>query len=356
MTFRIEFISGLHQKAPAAILLTTPTQRILLDAGGALDVDSDEWQIPDNLDAVLLSHDHVDHIAGLSRLPLHTPVYCSAVTARALPAGHHVQIIAVRGQFQIGDITVTTGSCGHAYGGVWFHLDVPGGLFYSGDISLESALFRFDPPPRAEMALVDASYGLYEITQCQQWAAFSAHLSQPTLCPVPPSGRAVEIALRQAQAGNLHIAMDDDCRSMLEAMAEEDDGSLHPGVQAALRTLRQQLPPFSPDAPLVLAADPDGQNGVAGALRARPDFHHRTLFTGHMNHIARQQWQAGEVDFCRWNVHPTRDCLQKLVAMLECKLFAPLFTPIDDAARWQQALGCGIVMQKSIERNDVDNL
>lgn len=350
MNFRIEIISGLNQKAPAAILLSTPSQRILLDAGGALDAESDDWAVPDNLDAVLLSHDHIDHIAGLCRLPPQVPVYCSAVTARSLPAHYPVQVIAVRGQFRLGDLTVTTGSCGHAYGGVWFHFDVPGGLFYSGDISMESALFRFDPPPRAEIALVDASYGLYDTPQLQQRAHVAAYLRQPTLCPVPPSGRAVEIALLEAQAGRLAMALDDDCRAMLAAMAEYDDGSLQTGVQASLRALRQQLPPFSVTAPLILAADPDGQAGMAGALRAQPDFYHRTLFTGHMNPRARQQWQSGEVDFCRWNVHPTRRCLQRLVMMLGCHALAPLFTPLDDVPRWQQALGCVIITDSTIER------
>jgi len=350
VNFRIEIISGLNQKAPAAILLSTPSQRILLDAGGALDAESDDWAVPDNLDAVLLSHDHIDHIAGLCRLPPQVPVYCSAVTARSLPAHYPVQVIAVRGQFRLGDLTVTTGSCGHAYGGVWFHFDVPGGLFYSGDISMESALFRFDPPPRAEIALVDASYGLYDTPQSQQRAHVAAYLRQPTLCPVPPSGRAVEIALLEAQAGRLAMALDDDCRAMLAAMAEYDDGSLQTGVQASLRALRQQLPPFSVTAPLILAADPDGQAGMAGALRAQPDFYHRTLFTGHMNPRARQQWQSGEVDFCRWNVHPTRRCLQRLVMMLGCHALAPLFTPLDDVPRWQQALGCVIITDSTIER------
>lgn len=350
MNFRIEIISGLNQKAPAAILLSTPSQRILLDAGGALDAESDDWAVPDNLDAVLLSHDHIDHIAGLCRLPPQVPVYCSAVTARSLPAHYPVQVIAVRGQFRLGDLTVTTGSCGHAYGGVWFHFDVPGGLFYSGDISMESALFRFDPPPRAEIALVDASYGLYDTPQSQQRAHVAAYLRQPTLCPVPPSGRAVEIALLEAQAGRLAMALDDDCRAMLAAMAEYDDGSLQTGVQASLRALRQQLPPFSVTAPLILAADPDGQTGMAGALRAQPDFYHRTLFTGHMNPRARQQWQSGEVDFCRWNVHPTRRCLQRLVMMLGCHALAPLFTPLDDVPRWQQALDCTIITDSTIER------
>lgn len=141
---KIEIISGLNRKAPAAILLSARGQRILLDAGGALEPDEALWQVPADIDAVLLSHDHADHIAGLNRLPRDVPVYCSKVTAQALPAGHNVRYINVRGRFRIGEITVTTGSCGHAYGGVWFHLDIDGGVFYSGDISMESALFHFD--------------------------------------------------------------------------------------------------------------------------------------------------------------------------------------------------------------------
>lgn len=290
-----------------------------------------------------MSHDHEDHIGGLTRLPPQTPVYCTGITAQALPSGLDVRIIPVRGQFGLGPLTVTTGSSGHAYGGVWFHLNMSGGLFYSGDISLESALFRFDRPPAARLALVDASYGLYDVAQNQQREALLAQLVQPALCPVPPSGRAVEMALLLARRNATGMTLDTPCRAMLERMAEHDDGSLQPGVQAELQSLARTLPPFSPEMPLLLAANPDGQSGTAGELRAQPDFSHRILFTGHLNHRARRQWLAGEVDFYRWNVHPTRRCLQQLVGMLECRHLAPLFTPLDSTADWGQALGCDII-------------
>jgi Cft2 family RNA processing exonuclease len=84
----------------------------------ALDPHAELWPVPEKIDAILLSHDHVDHIGGLHRLAPHIPVYCTQTTAQSLPAGRNVHPIAVRGQFQLGDITVTTGSCGHAWGGV----------------------------------------------------------------------------------------------------------------------------------------------------------------------------------------------------------------------------------------------
>lgn len=95
--------------------------------------------------------------------------------------------------------------------------------------------------------------------------------------------------------------------------------------------------------------EPDGMSGMAGRLRERHDFHHRTLFTGHLNQLSRQQWLAGDVDFCRWNVHPTLSCLKKLTTMLSCQYFAPLFTPLDYPAQWQQELQCEIITSSTIE-------
>ncbi|MBS0848781.1 MBL fold metallo-hydrolase [Citrobacter sp. JGM124] len=347
---KIELISGLNRKAPAAILLHTENLRILLDAGGALEPDEALWPVPANIDAVLLSHDHIDHIGGLHRIPRNVPVYCSHITAQSLPAGYDIHCIEIRGRFRIGGITITTGSSGHAYGGVWFHLDIAGGIFYSGDISMESMLFHFDPPPPARIALVDASYGFYDTPQPQQLDKLRQHLQQPCLCPVPPSGRAVEMALLMAPEKQASIVMDEPCRLMMQQMAQQNDGSLRPGVPEALRSLVQNLPLFSTDASLLLVSDPDGMNGMAGVLRARHDFHHRTLFTGHLNQLAYQQLLDGEVDFCRWNVHPTLSCLKKLVSLLSCDYFAPLFTALDNTARWQQVLRCEIITLPTVER------
>lgn len=349
MTTTINVLSGLNHKAPAAILISTPSLRILLDAGSGLECDDAPWPLPADIDAVLISHDHIDHIGGLDRLPVGTPVYCTAVTAQSLPSHLDIHAIDVNGQFMLGNLTVTTGSSGHAYGGIWFHIDLPGGLFYSGDISLESTFFKFDPPPPAQLALIDASYGLYDITLSQQQDEFLSRLSQPVICPVPPSGRAIEIALLAARHGIKSIAFDEPCRMALEQMSFHNDGSLVEEHHAALATLRTMLSTPSSDSELILAADPDGDTGAAGELRALLATTHRTLFTGHLTQQAHRQWQAGEVDFCRWNVHPSQQGLQQLVTQLACQRLVALFTPLHNLPLWQQLIGCQIIAHPVIE-------
>jgi hypothetical protein len=63
--------------------------------------------------------------------------------------------------------------------------------------------------------------------------------------------------------------------------------------------------------------------------------------------VARQQWQNGDVDFCRWNAP---DCAEFAGAghCLDCRMLFPLFTPIENIGRWQQTLQCEIMMQSYV--------
>lgn len=134
MSVRVEVLSGLGDKAPAAILVEADGRRLLLDAGGALHPDqSMAWVDGLDVDAVLISHDHIDHIGGVSALPAELPLYCTGEVAAALPSGREWRALPERGQCRIAGIPVTTGQAGHSLGGVWLHLGVDGGVFYSGD-------------------------------------------------------------------------------------------------------------------------------------------------------------------------------------------------------------------------------
>lgn len=352
----IEIISGLGAKDPAAILITTKTHRILLDAGGVLEQGAPIWEMPSHIDAVLLSHDHFDHIGNVPNLPIDVPIYCSKITAEALANKETLNLhtIPIQGEFYLGDTRIRTGANGHAFGGMWFHLDCAGGIFFSGDISLESLLYHFDPPPKARIALLDASYGLYNIPQEQLRLAIYKTLNQPILFPVPPSGRAIEMALWLSEMGITNLGLDQDSLQILTKMIISNDGSLQSNVIERLKVLAPQLQNITPFIEqdhntslqtlpsIILAGDPDGFQGVSGQLRRSPEFYHRTIFTGYCDAKARKALLQGEVDFMRWNVHPTLRCLQKLIRILECCDVIPLFTAIEEIALWKKSLGVNI--------------
>lgn len=357
----IEIISGLGGKNPAAILVKTPTHHILLDAGGVLENDAIMWQMPNRVDAVFLSHDHFDHIGNVQNIPLHIPIYCSEITANSLPdqALRNIHILPIKGRLQLGNITITTGANGHAYGGMWFHFDCLDGIFFSGDVSLSSSLYHFDTPPKAKMALLDASYGLYDVEQETLINLLKDGLQPQTLLPVPPSGRAVEMAFWLLEEGIENIALDEECQQFLMKMMNYNDGSLHEGIAEKLHKLQeklQPLPSFNKDNPMsyealpdiILAGHPDGRQDTSGELRALPEFPHRTIFTGYCDAEARDALGQGKVDFYRWNVHPTKQELKKIIEMLNCEVVIPLFTNIADTLAWKKALDINIITDATI--------
>ncbi|MFW3613488.1 MBL fold metallo-hydrolase [Billgrantia antri] len=320
MSLHVEVLSGLGEKAPAAILVEAEGSRLLLDAGGALHPgQSMAWAEGLDVDAVLISHDHFDHIGGVPALPAELPLYCTSAVAAALPSGRDWRVLPERGRCCIAGIPVTTGQAGHSLGGVWLHLGVSGGVFYSGDACLESLLFPFDEPPPANVALLDASYGVYDTPQEQCREAIAQRLTAPWVLPVPASGRALEMAVwLDAQAERLGVSwnMDHACRAGLEALLRLPRTLRREGHDAAIRRLLDASRPASPM--LWLVADRDD------APEDWPT--HRLLHTGYLTPRRQRQRAAGEVDWLRWNVHLRLSHMRALMRQLGAGQVFPLFT------------------------------
>jgi len=337
----VEILSGLGDKGPAAIVVEAQGKRLLLDAGGALHPgEAITWAAGLAVDAVLISHDHIDHIGGVAELPEQLPLYCTPLVAKALPPHRAWQPLPYRGRLEVEGITVTTGQAGHSLGGAWLHLDVAGGLFYSGDACFESRLFPFDTPPPARTALLDASYGSYDQPQAHCLDTLGSALDTPLVLPVPETGRALEMALwlaEEADRRQLPLAIAPIIRDNLAALLALPRGLRRDGLDDAIGTLLQR--PNASHPTLWLVSDRDDQPADW------PD--HRLLHTGYLTPQRCAQLAANEVLWQRWNVHLRASHLVALAHQLQAAQVVPLFTRLDDEAidHWRERLGTRLTTQ-----------
>jgi len=335
MSARIHLLSGLGDKVPAAIVVETNGKRLLLDAGGALHPGEPiTWADGLDVDAILISHDHIDHIGGVAELPDSIPLYCTPLVAKALPKHRAWQPLPARGCLMVEGIMVTTGQAGHSLGGVWLHLDVDGGIFYSGDACFESRLFPFDTPPPARTALLDASYGNYDQPQESCLHAIHRQLDQPLVLPVPETGRALEMALwlsEEADRRQLPFAIDPIIRDNLAALLALPNDLRRPGLDSAISALLERQDALQPALQLV-----SDRNDTPDQW---PNY--QLLHTGYLTPERQTQLAVGEISWQRWNVHLRASHLVVLADQLGATQVVPLFTPLTGHClnEWHQRLG-----------------
>ncbi|MGV8169581.1 MAG: beta-CASP ribonuclease aCPSF1 [Candidatus Nanoarchaeia archaeon] len=199
---RISYLGGGRQVGRSCLFLQTPESRILLDCG--IDVSSPDDAYPyleapeldlKALDAVIVSHPHIDHsglIPYLFKYGYRGPVYCTEPT-RDIMALLQLDIVKIaRGDGkdpiytsdevkemvkhtitldyeEVTDITpdvrITLYNAGHTLGSAMVHIHVGNGLhnlLYTADIKyaktrlLSPAATQF---PRLETVMVEATYG-----------------------------------------------------------------------------------------------------------------------------------------------------------------------------------------------------
>lgn len=200
---RISFLGGAREVGRSCFLLQTSQSKVLLDcginvAGNGKDMfpyfDASEFNI-NELDAVVLSHPHLDHsgaIPLLFKYGYRGPIYCTEPT-RDIAALLGLDFISVAAKEardalfsssdikefvkhtvtlnydEVYDITtdirVTLYNAGHTLGSAEVHLHIGNGLhnlLYTGDIKylktklLEAANTKF---PRLETMIIEATYG-----------------------------------------------------------------------------------------------------------------------------------------------------------------------------------------------------
>ncbi len=246
---RITYLGGGRQVGRSCLFFQTPESRILLDCGVNLAakngeayplLDAPEFDIKE-LDAVVISHAHLDHCGFtpyLFKYGYRGPVYCTAPTrdVSALLLLDYLKIMRSErdkepifgaedikemvkhticlGYEEVTDITpdvrITLYNAGHILGGAMVHLHVGNGLhniLYTGDLKyartnlLDPAVTNF---PRLETLLIESTYGgsdnvLPPIREAQHQLISKIEETikrgGKVLIPVLGSGRAQEVAL-----------------------------------------------------------------------------------------------------------------------------------------------------------------
>jgi Cft2 family RNA processing exonuclease len=348
MGARLIAVSGLGPKEPAAFVVETNGQRLLLDCGEG----PEPGRLPDvdaigRIDAIILSHGHNDH-AGALRLRDRIgspPVYATAPVITRLPAGIAAQPIPIRGHAKVRGVAIETGPNGHAPGGVWLRLAVGEGLLYMGDHSIESALYGFDQPPATATMIFDASYGDAEETQARQRADLADMAENAAmLLPVPADGRGPEIAMFLQQAG-FDVAIDAQVRAAAILLTQAGRTSIKLASLPALAQLVRTARPLDADTPAqggMVAHGGSGDTGIAAALigRWREQSDPAIVFTGHLaaGTTGRALVDQRRAKFRRWNVHPTFSQNLRLIESVNPRRVVPAFGDTRFYPLWRHSL------------------
>ena len=338
---RLKIVSGLGRKSAALFLVEAGSRRILFDFGDGLE----PGEHPDLsgvgvVDAVCLSHAHEDHAGSLMRLgevgspPVYATSRCFEQIPEALRPAKR-KIIPEQGGFDFFGMTVTVGQCGHAPGGVWFHLPTEkGGFLYSGDCSAESESLPLDPFPRVATLLVDASYGDRDSSLSDQRKAIIKALDGGAVLCCPAAGRGADMVQALISAG-------------LEVWAED-------GIAREYKTATGRAVPTvdgmtARPEQVIVTTGSNAEDGLSAALLARGGF--RFLFSSHVpkGSPAFPLIEAGEAQWLPWNVHPRlRDVLQ-WADQCEADQVIPAFVDPASAPKLVSGLGDRLVLEREVE-------
>jgi uncharacterized protein len=245
-------LGGVKQVGRSCFVVVTPETKVMLDCGinpgemSGLDayprLDWFNFDL-DDLDAVVISHAHIDHqgfLPTLFKYGYRGPVYCTEPT---LPLMILLQTDSVKIANNNGtylpystrdvnevikhcitlpygkptdispDVTITLNNAGHIMGSATVHLNISGAhnILYSGDYKyartqlLDSAVSMY---PRVETLITESTYGnTTDVMPDQQsvYRGFTESINKTlmdggkVLLPVPAVGRAQEIMLVMAK-------------------------------------------------------------------------------------------------------------------------------------------------------------
>ncbi|HEY0920958.1 MBL fold metallo-hydrolase [Devosia sp.] len=332
---KVTLLGGFGEKGRTSVAVEAGATRVVFDVGIKVGASGAEYYpvFPEarTIDAVFISHAHEDHIGALCRLlalGYGGPIHMTAETLEEAPATlrayggadevarfplpvDRISLFRPGETVTVGALRVTTGRSGHVAGGAWFHVsDGARSVTYAGDVVPDSAVFRMDPLPSADLVVLDASYGADPVSSAERARAIAAWVAAHpggSLLPTPLSGRSLELLAALPGPVAVHAAM----RPALEAQVAAGDMLVAGAAELVGQRLARAVDWHDGDAlpPLPLLCDDGmGTAGPSAALipRARAAGH-PILLTGHLpaGSPGAQALAEGAAAWIRMPTHPT---------------------------------------------------
>ena len=142
--FKLVIHKGTNEIGGSCVELSTENTTILIDYGSVLDENSTPAKIDKKIDAILLSHSHIDHFGEITNIP-DISVYSSPITKELIKITsifvtkdkirNNFNFFEPKKSFKIGDFTITPYPIDHsAIDSFAFLIEAKGVKFlYSGD-------------------------------------------------------------------------------------------------------------------------------------------------------------------------------------------------------------------------------
>ena len=332
----MELCGGFGEKGRTSVALSGGGRRILLDAGIKVGAAGAEYYpvLPadvGDIDAVLISHAHEDHVGALSWLlaqgyrgrilmtaetreeaPATLGAYAEPDDFRRFPLPQErIELFEPGDSLIIGGLTIATGRSGHVVGGVWFAVDDGSRkAVYSADVVPDSSVFVMDAMPRCDLLVFDASYGADPVggaARAQAIADWVAARPGGCLLPTPLSGRSLELMAILDGPFAIHASMRASLAAQIEARA-----ALYPVMVPQLQRRLTDAVDWHdgdalPDCPL-LADDGMGKAGPSATLLPlAAATGYPVLLTGHLpaGSPGAALQAACRADWIRMPTHPT---------------------------------------------------
>jgi hypothetical protein len=214
------------------------------------------------------------------------------------------------------------------------HLNLGGGLLYTGDFSTESLLYPFDRPPLADTVIADCSYGAHDIALETQIDDVARSVSGGGVLPVPAGGRGPEMALRLVERGLPLPFLCPGIHAQAIAVAKGDDTTVDPACAGRLAAILPRMKTGVPDrSDIVICADSNLTSGLSRTIHEAWGDGTNFVFTGHVppNTPAMELLEQGKAKWLRWNVHPRRSDIERLARDTGAKRLVAAFVERDKA-------------------------